>query len=498
MKNIYIKSFLAFLPSIPLYIWGVFVVTSDPVHIFGFLSYMYFVLTLLVSPVWYLFWRNRRLKKYANTLISLRRQFGIFTWIFALLHVMKFYEHVLNIYEKFFASSQSIFDFIIMSLSWVEWNVFWMNTMSFWFGMIGMILMLALLFTSNDYSQKIFGAKKWKRIQSIAYPLFLIMVLHIYFVGGWKSVYIYSAIFLTSLKVFCWFDKNYERKWIAQVSSNGYRRFLCPPCWFIYDEELWDEDGWLPPGTKYEDIPDDWVCPVCWAAKRDFIPLDGNYNPEESQDHELAFTVVSKKFLTRDVIELQLYCKRDLEIIPWQFCNLIFESEGENHMRSYSVSLYRDNTLTFLMKLKDWWVAWEILRKIEKGKDIKWIWPFWDFVLQNTTQRKIFIATGTGLSPIYNMMHASWDLEKTLYFGVRNREDLFYLEKLNTIPNLTIHIFLSGEEIDPYNFWRITYSNIECDEEDEIYICWSPWLVEALHGEFQKIQKKNVFVEKFL
>lgn len=492
------QTFIAFIPSILLYIWGVEIVTSDPVHIFGFLSYMYFVLTLLVSPVWYLFWRNRRLKKYANTLISLRRQFGIFTWIFALLHVMKFYEHVLNIYEKFFASSQSIFDFIIMSLSWVEWNVFWMNTMSFWFGMIGIILMLALLFTSNDYSQKIFGAKKWKRIQSIAYPLFLIMVLHIYFVGGWKSVYIYSAIFLTSLKVFCWFDKNYERKWIAQVSSNGYRRFLCPPCWFIYDEELWDEDGWLPPGTKYEDIPDDWVCPVCWAAKKDFIPLDSHYNPQESHNHELAFIVKSKKFLTSDVIELQLHCESDLEVLPWQFCNLIFESDGEKQMRSYSVSLYRDKTLTFLIKLKEGWVAWDTLRVMKEWNKLQWIWPFWNFILQNTSRRKIFIATGTGLSPIYNMMHASWDSEKILYFWIRKRSDIFYLDELGKIPNLVTHVYLSQEESDPHNFWRIEYSKIKFDKDDEIYMCWSPWLIEDLQREFHMDWKANIFLEKFL
>ena len=498
MKKTYPKLIFSLIPIIPLYVWGVFLVTSDPVHIFGFLSFFYFFFTLLVSPIAYILWKHKHLKRHVNTLISLRRPLGILTWIFAIMHMVKFYQHVWKIYEKFFASSQSLFEFIFISLSWSEWNVFWMNTIAFWLGALWILVMIVLLITSNNYSQKLIGSKNWKRLQTLAYPLFIIMIGHIYFIGWWKWAYLYPAIVLFLLRWYTWFDKNFQYTGRQRISHSEYRRFLCPPCWFIYDEELWDPDGWLAPGTKYEDIPDDWVCPVCWAAKRDFIPLDGNYNPEESQDHELAFTVVSKKFLTRDVIELQLYCKRDLEIIPWQFCNLIFESEGENHMRSYSVSLYRDNTLTFLMKLKDWWVAWEILRKIEKGKDIKWIWPFWDFVLQNTTQRKIFIATGTGLSPIYNMMHASWDLEKTLYFGVRNREDLFYLEKLNTIPNLTIHIFLSGEEIDPYNFWRITYSNIECDEEDEIYICWSPWLVEALHGEFQKIQKKNVFVEKFL
>jgi rubredoxin len=226
---------------------------------------------------------------------------------------------------------------------------------AFWSGLIGIIIMFLLLVTSNNVSQRIVWLWIWKRLQQLVYPLFIVVVIHIYFIGWWKAVYLYPAILLFSLRFYSWSSKNFHYTWRQRVSHSGYRRFLCPPCGFIYDEELWDIDWWLAPGTRYEEIPDDWICPVCWAAKKDFIPLDGHYNPEDWEDHELNFTIVSKKNLTSDVIELQLYCERDLEIIPGQFCNLIFESDGEKQMRSYSVSLYRDKILTFLIKLKDGW-----------------------------------------------------------------------------------------------------------------------------------------------
>ncbi|HAV19912.1 MAG TPA: rubredoxin, partial [Firmicutes bacterium] len=35
-----------------------------------------------------------------------------------------------------------------------------------------------------------------------------------------------------------------------------------------------DPDGGLPPGTKYEDIPDGWQCPICGAAKDQFVVID--------------------------------------------------------------------------------------------------------------------------------------------------------------------------------------------------------------------------------
>ena len=52
-----------------------------------------------------------------------------------------------------------------------------------------------------------------------------------------------------------------------------YKKWQCIACEYIYDEELGDEDEDLPPGTRFEDIPDDWYCPDCGAAKDMFIEL---------------------------------------------------------------------------------------------------------------------------------------------------------------------------------------------------------------------------------
>lgn len=50
----------------------------------------------------------------------------------------------------------------------------------------------------------------------------------------------------------------------------AWRQFLCRACGWIYDERYGDEDSGLPAGTRYEDIPDDWFCPVCGVTKQDF------------------------------------------------------------------------------------------------------------------------------------------------------------------------------------------------------------------------------------
>ena len=58
------------------------------------------------------------------------------------------------------------------------------------------------------------------------------------------------------------------------MSTETARQWICESCGFIYDPEEGDPDGGIPPGTAFEDIPDDWYCPVCGARKADFEPYE--------------------------------------------------------------------------------------------------------------------------------------------------------------------------------------------------------------------------------
>ncbi len=48
------------------------------------------------------------------------------------------------------------------------------------------------------------------------------------------------------------------------------RKFICMVCGYIYDEAAGDPDSGIAPGTKWEDVPENWICPVCGASKADF------------------------------------------------------------------------------------------------------------------------------------------------------------------------------------------------------------------------------------
>ena len=51
-------------------------------------------------------------------------------------------------------------------------------------------------------------------------------------------------------------------------------KYKCTVCGYIYEPEKGDPDGGIKPGTPFEQIPDDWVCPVCGAAKSDFEKIE--------------------------------------------------------------------------------------------------------------------------------------------------------------------------------------------------------------------------------
>jgi rubredoxin/flavin reductase (DIM6/NTAB) family NADH-FMN oxidoreductase RutF len=48
------------------------------------------------------------------------------------------------------------------------------------------------------------------------------------------------------------------------------KKYVCNICGYVYDPEKGDPDGGIEPGTAFEDIPDDWVCPVCGVGKDQF------------------------------------------------------------------------------------------------------------------------------------------------------------------------------------------------------------------------------------
>lgn len=55
-----------------------------------------------------------------------------------------------------------------------------------------------------------------------------------------------------------------------EIQGGKMDKYVCTVCGYVYDPKQGDPDNGVKPGTKWEDVPDDWECPVCGASKDEF------------------------------------------------------------------------------------------------------------------------------------------------------------------------------------------------------------------------------------
>ena len=51
-------------------------------------------------------------------------------------------------------------------------------------------------------------------------------------------------------------------------------KYVCTVCGYVYDPAIGDSDSGIAPGTSFQDLPDDWVCPECGVGKDSFSKVE--------------------------------------------------------------------------------------------------------------------------------------------------------------------------------------------------------------------------------
>jgi len=67
--------------------------------------------------------------------------------------------------------------------------------------------------------------------------------------------------------------KELNEKSVSGDSKNLGSKYYCNICGYEYDPAVGDPENEIPPGTPFEDLPDDWTCPICGAEKEDFSEI---------------------------------------------------------------------------------------------------------------------------------------------------------------------------------------------------------------------------------
>ncbi len=59
-----------------------------------------------------------------------------------------------------------------------------------------------------------------------------------------------------------------------EANAVTFKKWQCIVCGFVYNEEEGYEADGIAPGTRWEDVPDDWLCPECGVGKADFDMIE--------------------------------------------------------------------------------------------------------------------------------------------------------------------------------------------------------------------------------
>ena len=208
----FLKYFLSLsLFTIPLYFLWADIFDKNNIKIVWFIAYYYLVLTLLVTPISHFLNKFIYTKKYVPWFLYARRPLWIVFGILVFIHQVIFDNNIYNLWLKYYSTKQDLWEFLYNSIfkNSTE-TILWMDMYAFWFWVIGLFITLILFLISNNFSQKKLWAKLWKNIQKWAYPLFIILFLHIYFVWWWKEIYMYPAIFLIIMRWLVFLNKKYK------------------------------------------------------------------------------------------------------------------------------------------------------------------------------------------------------------------------------------------------------------------------------------------------
>ena len=77
------------------------------------------------------------------------------------------------------------------------------------------------------------------------------------------------------------------------------KKYKCSVCDYIYEPEKGDKEGGIKPGTPFDELPEDWTCPVCRVEKSSFVEIDDNIAPQnETRIEETVNNVNLSQYYT--------------------------------------------------------------------------------------------------------------------------------------------------------------------------------------------------------
>lgn len=216
--------------------------------------------------------------------------------------------------------------------------------------------------------------------------------------------------------------------------------------------------------------------------------------------------LIEKKLLTSDVTEFIFSVPETGTFLPGQFAAVTLIDSNGAFTRYYSIRSWKNGRLTLCIKLLPNGRGSLVLQHMALDTTLSMHAGIGNFVLKNTPYPKLFIATGTGLSPIMAMLdEVSTNLTKVLLFGIQKEKDIFYKNELASYDRLHTEYCVSNPgETFMGTKGRVTDALVRMvfskDIPTEVYICGNPMMVESVRTilEAKNVSSEHIYFEHFI
>ena len=222
------------------------------------------------------------------------------------------------------------------------------------------------------------------------------------------------------------------------------------------------------------------------------------------------FVSENERFL---YVKFELVNPDRMEYLAGQYVSLQINETGER--RCYSIASTPDDNHGFhiLAEIVEGGRGSEFLKNLEIGAEVEVLAPLGRFVVKPLENKLLFVATGSGIVPIYAMINDLLINKKEtrqmrLHWGMRSEEDLFFVDNLERLaeehPNFVFEIVLSK----PGTEWDLCTGHVQdCSkrvfvggmESWEGYLCGMPDKVISIATKLEELgmKKENIHYEKF-
>lgn len=196
--------------------------------------------------------------------------------------------------------------------------------------------------------------------------------------------------------------------------------------------------------------------------------------------------------------------------LPGQYINLAVLINGEEHRRSYSICSTPSEGLSIGVKrVADGVVSMFLTDKLGQDDTILISKPEGNFKLQQPENQAIFIAAGSGITPILSMIKSlqQAEVQSVLLYGNRVEEQIMFKEDIDQLPKVDKHYFLSKETKEGFQSGRLDFDtlknlfkeNLPLLRADGFYICGpEPMIKGAIDAlKFYGVAEDKIHFELF-